>query len=127
MAEEEAITFRSLKLGDWLLEHHSAALEILLEEMATAISSAVQDRRGPVEWDDGELDRFSEQLRDNIENPKEAFYRQEMERFRAIFHKPVIYSSWDWTFTVEDAMHHAGFATYEEQEAALAVKRSMKW
>jgi pyruvate,water dikinase len=60
-----------------------------------------------MEWYEGELDRFSEQLRDNIENPKEAFYRQEMERFRAIFHKPVIYSSWDWTFTVEDAMHHA--------------------
>jgi pyruvate,water dikinase len=80
-----------------------------------------------MEWYEGELDRFSEQLRENIENPKEAFYRQEMERFRSIFHKPVIYSSWDWSYTVEDAMRHAGFASFDEQAEALAVKRSMKW
>ena len=104
------------------------SLEILLEENGYGhILKRYKTAEDLMEWYEGELDRFSEQLRDNIENPKEAFYRQEMERFRAIFHKPVIYSSWDWTFTVEDAMHHAGFATYEEQEQALAVKRSMKW
>jgi pyruvate,water dikinase len=39
----------------------------------------------------------------------------------------VIYASWDWDHTVEDAMHHSGFASFEEQAQALAVKRSMKW
>ena len=128
MAEVEALNIPVSQLGEWLREQHFNRLEILLEENGYGhILKRYKTAEDLMEWYEGELDRFSEQLRDNIENPKEAFYRQEMEHFRAIFHKPVIYSSWDWTFTVEDAMHHAGFATYEEQAQAMAVKRSMKW
>ena len=106
MAEVEALNIPVSKLGDWLREQHFNRLEILLEENGYGhILKRYKTAEDLMEWYEGELDRFSEQLRENIENPKEAFYRQEMERFRAIFHKPVIYSSWDWTFTVEDAMH----------------------
>ena len=37
--------------------------------------------------------------------------------------KPVIYAAWNWNETVEDALHQAGFATFEEQAAALAEQR----
>jgi pyruvate,water dikinase len=50
-----------------------------------------------------------------------------MEQFRSMFHKPVIYASWDWHNTVEDAMRHAGFASFEEQEQALEKQRSKSW
>jgi len=128
MAEVEAQNIPVSQLGDWLRDQHFSRLEVLLEENGYGhILKRYKTAEDLMEWYEGELDRFSEQLRDNIENPKEAFYRQEMEHFRAIFHKPVIYASWDWTYTVEDAMHHAGFSTYEEQSQAMAVKRTMKW
>ena len=46
-----------------------------------------------------------------------------LKAFRATFHKPVIYAAWNWNETVEDALHQAGFATFEEQAAALAEQR----
>ncbi|HBR07039.1 MAG TPA: hypothetical protein DD766_08650, partial [Desulfovibrio sp.] len=79
------------------------------------------------EWYEGELDRFAEQLRDHMETAKEQFYRQEMDQFRAMFHKPVIYASWDWDQTVSNALHHAGFADFEEQAKALAAQRTKKF
>ncbi len=128
MAEVEQLGIPLSQLGEWLRDQHFGRLEVLLEENGYGhILKRYKTAEDLKEWYEGELDRFSEQLRDNIENPKEAFYRQEMEHFRATFHKPVIYASWDWAHTVEDAMHHAGFATYEEQAKALEVKRSMKW
>lgn len=128
MAEVEDLNIPVSGLGEWLREQHFSRLEVLLEENGYGhILKRYKTAEDLMEWYEGELDRFCEQLRDNIENPKEAFYRQEMEHFRAIFHKPVIYASWDWTHTVEDAMRHAGLATYEEQAKALEVKRSMKW
>ncbi len=128
VAEVEALNLPVSKLGEWLREQHLQRLEILLEENGYGhILKRYKTAEDLREWYEGELDRFCEQLRDNIENPKEAFYRQEMEHFRAIFHKPVIYFSWDWSFTVEDALHHSGFATFEEQAQALAEKRKKQW
>jgi pyruvate,water dikinase len=128
MAEVEALGIALPQLGEWLREQHFGRLEVLLEENGYGhILKRYKTAEDLMEWYEGELDRFSEQLRENIENPKEAFYRQEMEHFRALFHKPVLYASWNWDHTVQDAMHHAGFATFEEQAQALAVKRSMKW
>ncbi len=128
MAEVEALNIPVSGLGEWLKEQHFSRLEVLLEENGYGhILKRYKTAEDLMEWYEGELDRFSEQLRDNIENPKEAFYRQEMEHFRAIFHKPVIYASWDWSYTVNDAMRHAGFDSYEEQAKAMEIKRSMKW
>lgn len=76
-----------------------------------------------MEWYEGELSRFAEQLRDNLDADKEEFYRQELERFRGIFHKPVIYADWDWEATVLDALHQAGFKDFDEQAEALAATR----
>ena len=61
---------------------------------------------------------MAEQLRENLETPKESFYRQEMLAFRESFHKPVIYASWNWEQTVSDAIHHAGFKDFAEQAKA---------
>ena len=79
------------------------------------------------EWYEGELQRRHEQLREHLDTPKESFYRTELESFRSMFHKPVIYATWDWSSTVEDALHQAGFASFEEQAAALEEYRKIKF
>ncbi|MEZ7195545.1 PEP/pyruvate-binding domain-containing protein [Pseudodesulfovibrio karagichevae] len=128
MAEIESENIKTSDLGAWLKKQHMVKLQELLE--ANSYGHILKKYKSPedfMEWYEGELDRFSEQLRDHMETPKEEFYRQEMEQFRATFHKPVIYASWDWHNTVADAMHHAGFATFEEQEAALEKQRKKQW
>ena len=79
------------------------------------------------EWYEGELQRRHEQLREHLDTPKESFYRTELESFRSMFHKPVIYATWDWSSTVEDALHQASFASFEEQAAALEEYRKIKF
>ncbi|MBG0789380.1 MAG: phosphoenolpyruvate synthase [Desulfovibrionaceae bacterium] len=128
MAAVEAEGIKTRDLGRWLKQQHMVKLQALLE--ANSYGHILKKYKSPedfMEWYEGELDRFSEQLRDHMETPKEEFYRQEMEQFRSVFHKPVIYASWDWHHTVEDAMRHAGFASFDEQEAALEKQRSKKW
>ena len=78
------------------------------------------------EWYQGEMDRLHEHLRESLGTEKERFYRQELESFRGIFHKPVIYAAWNWEQTVLDALHQAGFSSFEEQAQALAKQRMKK-
>lgn len=128
MAKIESENIATRDLGKWLSEQHMNRLRTLLDENGYShILKRYKSADDFMEWYEGEYDRFSEQLRDNIDTPKEEFYRQEMENFRSMFHKPVIYASWDWAHTVEDAMHHAGFATWEEQEEAMAKQREITW
>ncbi|MDE7372366.1 MAG: hypothetical protein K2N07_11635, partial [Desulfovibrio sp.] len=58
--------------------------------------------------------------------PKEDFYRSELQNFRATFHKPVIYATWNWEDTVLDALHQAGFKDFEEQAKAMAKAREIE-
>jgi pyruvate,water dikinase len=128
MAAIEAENIKTSELGKWLKKQHMNRLRELLE--ANSYAHILKKYKSPedfMEWYEGELDRFSEQLREHMETPKEEFYRQEMEQFRSMFHKPVIYASWDWHHTVEDAMRHAGFASFEEQEEALEKQRAKTW
>ncbi|MBI9078278.1 MAG: phosphoenolpyruvate synthase [Pseudodesulfovibrio sp.] len=128
MAAIESENIKTCDLGTWVKKQHMKKLKELLEN--NSYGHILKKYKSPedfMEWYEGELDRFSEQLREHMDTPKEEFYRQEMEQFRAMFHKPVIYASWDWNSTVEDAMHHAGFASFEEQEKALEKQRSKKW
>lgn len=128
MAAIEAEDIKTRDLGKWLREQHMNNLRDLLEANSYGhILKKYKSSEDFMEWYEGELDRFSEQLRDNIDSPKEEFYRQEMSQFRAIFHKPVIYADWDWHSTVTDAMRHAGFESFDEQEAALEKQRSKNW
>jgi len=128
MAAVENENIPTSKLGEWLQEQHMARLKVLLEEKGYShILKRYKSADDFMEWYEGELDRFSEQLRDHIETPKEDFYRGELEQFRSVFHKPVIYACWDWGHTVEDALHHAGFASFEEQTVALEKQRAKVW
>ncbi|WP_027722818.1 PEP/pyruvate-binding domain-containing protein [Maridesulfovibrio zosterae] len=128
MAAVEAENIKVSELGKWISDRHFEKLAALME--ANGYKHIIKKYKTPEDledWYEGEIRRLNEQFRDNMDTPKEDFYRQEMDTFRGTFHKPVIYSSWDWSQTVEDAMHHAGFATYEEQEKALQVQRSKQW
>ncbi len=128
MAAIEDENIKTRDLGQWLREQHMKKLRDLLEANSYGhILKKYKSSEDFMEWYEGELDRFSEQLRDNMDSPKEEFYRQEMEQFRAIFHKPVIYADWNWHSTVQDAMRHAGFESFDEQEAALEKQRAKQW
>ena len=74
-------------------------------------------------WYDAETARLHGELRDSLGGSRENTARKALKTFRATFHKPVIYAAWNWNETVEDALHQAGFATFEEQAAALAEQR----
>lgn len=112
------------ELGSWLQEKHLDRLIARLE----------QDRYGHIlrqgsspkalqEWYTGEVGRLHSKIKDSLGSPKEDFYRQELETFRSRFHKPVIYANWDWETTISDALHQAGFSSFEEQQAALKKQR----
>ncbi len=128
MAEVEKLGIPVSGLGAWIGEQHLARLKALLKaHNYDHILKKYDSALDLVEWYEGELARHNEQLRENLETPKENFYRQEMAKFRAAFHKPVIYASWDWNLTVLDALHQAGFADYEEQAKALEAQRLKHW
>lgn len=113
-------------LGDWLVKQHHAKLAALLEKAGYGhILKKYTEPKDIQEWYEGELQRRHEQLRDNLGTPKEDFYRSELQSFRATFHKPVVYATWDWPATVEDALHQAGFSSFEEQMEAMVRSREL--
>ncbi len=117
--EKENIKLRDM--GDWLQKQHLERLyELLKENNYEHILKKYSSGKDLMEWYEGEAARLHEQLYSHLGSSKEDFYRQELYKFRSIFHKPVIYANWDWQVTIDDAMHQAGFATYEEQEQAMA-------
>ncbi len=128
MAEVESHNITVDKLGEWLREQFLIRLKVILKEHNYEhILRKYETASDLMEWYEGELSRLHEQLRENLETNQESFYRQEMQKFRSAFHKPVIYATWNWQQTVEDAMHQAGFASYEEQAKALAEQRKKVW
>jgi pyruvate,water dikinase len=128
MAHVEAENIPASGLGQWLGEQHLARLKTVLQQNKYEHIAKKYDTAADIkDWYDGELTRFGEQLRENLESPKAHFYRQEMENFRRLFHKPVLYATWDWPSTVFDALRQAGFENYDEQAKALAAQREKSW
>ncbi len=128
MAAVENENIPTSKLGEWLGNQFLTKVRVLLENNGYGhILKKYKTAKDIMDWYEGELCRLHEQLRESIETPKEKFYRQELEQFRATFHKPVIYAGWDWCQTVEDALHQAGFANFDEQAKALEAQRKVAW
>lgn len=113
------------KLGEWLNEQHFNRLKKLLEKNGYEHILSKYQRNDIQDWYDGEISRRLQQLREHLGTNKEAFYRDELNTFRSTFHKPVIYATWNWSRTVEDALHHAGFKDFEEQAKALEAYHQM--
>ncbi len=116
--EQENIPLKNL--GKWLKQQHFERLcNILKQEGYGHIIKQNTTAADILQWYEGEINRLSRQLNNNLQTPKEQFYRNELESFRDKLHKPVIYSNWNWDQTVLDALHQAGFSSFEEQEEAL--------
>ena len=128
MAEIEKENIPTSELGQWLVRQHKLNLATLLEENGYGHILKKYNKADELkDWYEGELNRLQELLREGLDTPNERFYRQELEKFRRTFHKPVIYTNWDWDTLVVDALRHAGFETFEEQAKALAAQRAKKW
>lgn len=126
IAKVEAENIPSSQLGSWLIAQHHERLSRLMEKEGYGhILKKYTNPQDLLEWYEGELQRRHEQLREHLGTPKEAFYRTELDTFRAAFHKPVIYATWNWNETVEDALHHAGFNNFEEQTEAMYKAREL--
>ncbi len=120
MAAVEEQNIPTSKLGEWLNKQHlDVLLEIIESKGYGHILKKYARPEDLMDWYEGELGRLQEHLRENLDGPNEQFCRQEIERFRQTFHKGVIYANWDWSGLVEDALYHAGFSSFEEQEKAL--------
>lgn len=123
-AAAEALNISASGLGKWLGEQHQAKLVKLLEAAGKVdVAKLASDPAKIRAWYDAETARLHGELRDSLGGSRENTARKALKAFRATFHKPVIYAAWNWNETVEDALHQAGFATFEEQAAALAEQR----
>ena len=123
--EEENIA--PAQLGQWLIRQHHKRLSELMENSGYGhILKKYTEPQDIQEWYEGELQRRHEQLREHLDTPKEDFYRSELQNFRATFHKPVIYATWNWEDTVLDALHQAGFKDFEEQGKAMVKAREIE-
>ncbi|EFL49320.1 pyruvate phosphate dikinase PEP/pyruvate-binding [Solidesulfovibrio fructosivorans JJ]] len=128
MAHVESEDIPVSRLGEWLAAQHLERLKaVLIENKYEHIVKKYDTAADIKDWYDGEMTRLAEQLRENLESAKAHFYHQELESFRRLFHKPVLYATWDWSGTVFDAMRQAGFDSYKEQAEALAAQRAKKW
>jgi len=128
VGEVEAENISVSGLGAWLTEQHLERLHMLLaENRYEHILKKNTSGTDLMDWYEGELARLHEQMQGNLGSAKEEFYRQELASFRSLFHKPVIYANWDWNTTVTDALHQAGFASFEEQVTALEEQRTKSW
>lgn len=128
MAEVEAEGTPTRDLGKWLSrQHHNALCKLMEDKGYGHILKKYNQPADLKEWYEGELSRLHEHLRESIDTPKEKFYRSELESFRLVFHKPVIYANWEWDALVLDALHQAGFKDFDEQETALTAQRAMQW
>ncbi|MDD4649945.1 MAG: phosphoenolpyruvate synthase, partial [Desulfoplanes sp.] len=128
IAEIESENIAVADLGAWLKKQHLERVKILLEKEGYGhILKKYITPDDLADWYDGENARLMNQMRDNLGSLQEDFYRQEMNSFRGVFHKPIIYAQWDWNQIVEDAMHQAGFATFEEQAKAMEEQRKITW
>ncbi|NCC23687.1 MAG: phosphoenolpyruvate synthase [Deltaproteobacteria bacterium] len=116
------------RLGPWLQEQHLARLHARMKEHN--YDHILKHTTAPsdlMEWYEGELSKLHQQLRDALGSLKEEVIRQQLADFRSHFHKPIIYANWDWDTTITDALHQAGFSSFEEQAAALKKQRQNIW
>lgn len=114
------------ELGKWLGQQHHMRLADLMETAGYGhILKKYTEPQDIQEWYEGELQRRHEQLREHLDTPKEDFYRAELQSFRSTFHKPVIYATWKWDDTVQDALHQSGFKDFQEQNEALERCRQL--
>ncbi|QTO39086.1 PEP/pyruvate-binding domain-containing protein [Desulfovibrio desulfuricans] len=126
IASVEGENHSAADLGKWLAAQHHKRLADLMEKTGYGhILKKYKEPQDIQEWYEGELQRRHEQFREHLDTPKEAFYRAELQSFRSTFHKPVIYATWNWNETVEDALHHSGFQNFEEQAKALEYSRTV--
>ncbi len=122
--EQEGITLG--ELGEWLtMQHYNRLAKLLTVNGYGHILKRYTNAGDLQEWYDGEESRRFQQLREHLGGPKADFYRTELNNFRAVFHKAVVYATWDWNRTVLDALHHAGFESFEEQAKALEAYRKL--
>lgn len=125
IAKIEAENIPTSKLGEWLSkQHYEKLVKIMKEQGYEHILKKYVNGVELHDWYNGEMTRLQENLRKVIGTANEAEARSDMETFRSIFHKPAIYAAWDWSATVEDALHQAGFASFEEQTKALEAFRA---
>jgi pyruvate,water dikinase len=126
IAAVEGENLPASQLGTWLGQQHHKRLADLMERNGYGhILKKYKEPQDIQEWYEGELQRRHEQFREHLDTPKEDFYRAELQGFRATFHKPVIYATWNWDETVLDALHHSGFADFEAQAKALEISRQL--
>ncbi|MFP4258567.1 MAG: PEP/pyruvate-binding domain-containing protein [Desulfovermiculus sp.] len=124
--EQENIQIQDL--GKWLKKQHFERLQRILEQ--ERYGHILRQNTTPEEiqdWYEGELARLHEQIQAHLGTVKEEFYRQELQTLRSSLHKAVISANWDWEVTVYDALRHAGFESFEEQEKALEEQRNHAW
>ena len=128
VAAVEAENIPTSELGTWLSkQHYNKLCELMKAHSYEHIIKKYVNGKELHDWYNGEMTRLLENLRKSLATPKENECRHEVDTFRSTFHKPTIYAAWVWEETVIDALHQAGFSSFEEQALAMEAQRNMKW
>lgn len=119
----EAQNISVSELGAWLTKQHRKNLMLLLEQNKyTTLKDTSTDTDIQL-WYDTTISTLYKKIQKNLLTNQATLFAKELKQFRMLFHKTVIYATWPWNETVEDALHQAGFSSFNEQKIALEKQR----
>ncbi len=116
IASIEALNIPITQLGCWISQQHKKNLYTLLEQNNYKNLKTSATNEEIKTWYDTEIKNIYTQLQKKLPvNQKETLIA-ELKKFRSCFHKTVIYATWPWDETIQDALHQSGFSNFEEQQ-----------
>lgn len=119
----EALNISISELGQWLTKQHKKRLNKLLEDHGYKTFQETTKDDDIQLWYDKNISTLCEQLQKNLTTSQAPTLAMTLKKFRSLFHKAVIYATWPWDETVNDALYQAGFRSFEEQKIALEQQR----
>lgn len=123
IADIEASNISLSELGQWLTKQHKNNLKKLLEEHGYNLFNTNPINQDIQLWYDKNISTLCTQLQKNLTTSQAPKIAKTLKEFRTLFHKAVIYATWPWEETVNDALYQAGFRSFEEQKVALEQQR----
>ncbi|MDE7468737.1 MAG: phosphoenolpyruvate synthase, partial [Desulfovibrionaceae bacterium] len=119
--EQQGLTIYDL--STWLRQQylsriHSIAKEYGYQEVAEETSIENIER-----WYKQQIEEYHSAMRKYIHSPEYKIYEEKANLLRKRLYKAIIYAQWNWEETIQDALHTAGFASFEEQQQACLHQR----
>lgn len=114
--EKEGLTLSNL--SKWLSEKYMEQIKAITKEYGYHEIEEENSIEEINKWYQRQMKEYHTEMRKNIHTNTYKEYEQKAEELRNRLHKAIVYAQWNWEETIQDALHSAGFASYEEQKKA---------